>query len=112
MCAAIMYYTPAVGFLVCGEGDDVPQIFGADTGQAGCQATDAVGNALGVGKACTSVGGECVDNGDAELCLAMFDAAANFCSFLGCGTDGDCGADAICREESGGTACVPLPCAD
>ncbi|HIA00560.1 MAG TPA: hypothetical protein EYN66_01380 [Myxococcales bacterium] len=112
MCAAIMYYTPAVGFLVCGEGDEVPQIFGAESGTPGCQTLDAPGNKNGVGKACTATGGECAENEKATLCLALFDPTANFCSFLGCETDADCGDDAICHPESGSSACVPLICSD
>jgi hypothetical protein len=111
MCAAIMYYAPATGFLVCGEDDEVPVLFGGES-VAGCVATDSPGNELGVGMACTKTGGECMENETASMCLAIFDPAANFCSFFGCTTDDECGSGAVCYAESGSTACIPNECAD
>jgi hypothetical protein len=42
----------------------------------------------------------------------VFDAQANFCSFLGCKDDEDCGSGAVCHAQTAGSACVPLGCAD
>jgi hypothetical protein len=111
MCAAIMYYSPAVGFLVCGESDEEPEIFGAEGDGVGCVAQGTPGNALGVGEACTVGGGECDDNTEADFCLGIFDAEANFCSFLGCEEDSDCGEGAVCHAQTAGSACVPFACA-
>lgn len=111
MCAAFMYYSPGEGFLLCDDDATEPGLLGAGGGE-GCVDPANPGNELGVGRACTSDGGECLDNGDAILCLATFDERANFCSMFGCETDADCGEGAICRDEGVATACVPVECAD
>ena len=112
MCAAIMYYSPAVGFLVCGDDDEAPEVFGGASDGVGCVSPVAPGNDLGVGEACTPGGGQCDDNTEADFCLGVFDAQANFCSFLGCKDDEDCGINAVCHAQTAGSACVPLECAN
>ncbi len=111
MCAAFMYYAPARGFLVC---DEDGEISGSDDEEPaeGCIAPGAPGNAIGVGRYCTAGGGQCRDNPQATLCLANFDPAATFCSFLGCASDDDCGEGAACVAQSGASACVPDACLD
>ena len=111
MCVALMYYGPGNGWMTCDEDDESPQVASSDEGE-GCVAMDAQGNELGVGLACTSSGGECVDNDLARMCLATFDARANFCSYLGCMSDEECGEGARCLAQGPATACVPDECAD
>ena len=111
MCVALMYYGPGAGWMTCDDGDETPKLPSANTGQ-GCVPNDYPGNELGVGQACTAEGGECADHERARLCLATFDARANFCSYLGCQSDEECGANATCLAQGPGTACVPNMCAD
>lgn len=111
MCAAFMYYSPGEGFLLCDDTDTEPGILGTGDGE-GCVAPTATGNELGVGRACTADGGECLDNGEATLCLGTFDPRANFCSMFGCEVDEDCGDGAVCLDKGVATACVPAECAD
>ncbi|MCA9525198.1 MAG: hypothetical protein KC549_02735 [Myxococcales bacterium] len=112
MCAAFMYYSPGEGFLLCDDEATAPEILGGGGDGEGCVAPDAPGNERGVGRACTAGGNECVGNGDARLCLATFDARANFCSLFGCMVDADCGAGAVCLDQDVASACVPVQCAD
>lgn len=111
MCAAFMYYSPGEGFLLCDDDDSEPRVLGAGD-EDGCVVPGAPGNALGVGRHCTAGGGECRDSPEATLCLANFDARANFCSMFGCMVDDDCGEGAVCLEQGPATACVPAECAD
>jgi hypothetical protein len=108
MCVALMYYGPGQGWMTCDVGDDVPNLnSGNEMPAETCVAPDALGNEIGVGKACTPTGGECQNNNRAGACLALFDASANFCSFIGCQDDMECGSGAVCHM----TACVPVECA-
>lgn len=109
MCVALMYYGPGEGWMTCDEDDETPKLPSA--GGEGCVASNEQGNELGVGRACTASGGECSSNERATLCLATFDSRANFCSYLGCEQDEDCGVGAQCLEQGPATACVPLSCA-
>lgn len=111
MCVALMYYGPGAGWMTCDTEDEVPNVAGSAEGE-GCVAPDAAGNALGVGRACTADGGECATAERARLCLATFDARANFCSFLSCASDDECGEGAVCLQQGPATACVPVACAD
>ncbi len=108
MCVALMYYGDAKGFLTCDTSTPTPVLTGEGEATMACVAPDALGNENGVGKACTAMGGECRNNGRANTCLAIFDANANFCSFLGCQDDMECGSGAVCHM----TACVPVECAE
>jgi hypothetical protein len=110
MCVGFMYYTPAEGFLICDDSGPSPVLLGGSTDVPGCAPLDEPGNELGVGKACTADGTECQGNGAAAMCLALFDAASNFCSIVGCATDEECGEGAVCHKESLGSACVPDFC--
>ncbi len=110
MCVALMYYGPGGGWMTCDSADETPQVNGGDTQAEGCVDENAMGNDLGVGMACTVGGNECLSNSKAKLCLATFDSSANFCSFLGCQTDEDCGEGASCLMQSAANACVPYMC--
>ena len=110
MCVGLMYYGPGRGWLTCGSGDETPQ-GGEQDDEGGCVEADAQGNALGVGEACTASGGECANNEQAKMCLVAFDPRANFCSFLGCDADEECGAGAACVAQGPTSACVPVECA-
>ncbi|MBX7197191.1 MAG: hypothetical protein K1X94_34395, partial [Sandaracinaceae bacterium] len=106
MCVGLMYYGPGRGWLTCDSGDETPQ--GRMPG-AGCAAPTDTGNSLGVGKYCES-SADCRGNGRATFCLAPFDSSSNFCSFIGCMTDADCGENTTCVVQSAGSACVPNMC--
>jgi hypothetical protein len=113
MCAAFMYYSPGEGFLLCDDDATEPEVLGSGSPGDGCVPLGAPGNEMGVGRACTAEGTECLDaGGEATLCLATFDARANFCSMFGCEEDEDCGAGAGCYEQTIGSACVPDQCND
>jgi len=115
MCVALMYYGPGAGWMTCDTHDEVPNVAGRGEGEGegeGCVPPDAPGNALGVGRACTASGGECASAERARLCLATFDARANFCSFLSCASDEECGEGAVCLAQGPATACVPVMCAE
>lgn len=112
MCIALMYYGPGRGWLTCSDDDEYPTEIGGGDAE-GCADSQDAGNELGVGKFCTEGGDECIDNGDADMCLAGVDPSSNFCSFLGCDSDDDCGDDATCVDDQGpGSACVPDKCLD
>lgn len=111
MCVALMYYGPGLGWMTCDEDDETPNLPSSSTDE-GCVQPGAMGNELGVGRECSPSGGECIGAERATLCLATFDARANFCSFLGCQTDADCGQGAHCLAQGPSTACVPAECSD
>jgi hypothetical protein len=94
--------------MVCSQTDGSPVLLGGDG--VGCVPEDALGNAQGVGEACTVDGNECADNSPANTCLAQFDAQANFCTFFGCTTDADCGEGATCVDQMGVMVCTPTSC--
>jgi hypothetical protein len=106
MCVALMYYGPGRGWLTCDSGDETPQ--GREPGM-GCASPTDTGNSLGVGRYCEA-SGDCRGNGRATFCLAPFDSASNFCSFIGCGSDADCGENTTCVMQTAGSACVPNVC--
>ena len=58
----------------------------------------------------TKEGGECNDNLQSTLCLGLFDASQNYCSFIGCDKDADCGKNAKCQKDPKGAACQPDVC--
>jgi hypothetical protein len=109
MCVALMYYGPGRGWLTCTETDGVPRGGGGEDVD-GCMPPEAQGNDLGFGKACTPAGDECVGNGEATVCLAQFDARANFCTKFGCTDDSECGDGVVCSDQGAATVCVPLEC--
>ena len=109
MCVGLVYYTDGAGFLACDSGDLTPQVLGGG-GEKGCAPVDNKGNELGVGKACTKEGDECSDNLTSTLCLGIFDASQNYCSFTGCDKDADCGKGAHCSKDPKGSACQPDVC--
>jgi hypothetical protein len=112
MCAAFMYYSPGEGFLLCDDDDTEPRVLGAGDPEGGCVEPGTPGNEQGIGRYCTADGGECQGTANAPLCLATFDARANFCSRFGCEVDADCGPGAVCLDRNVATACVPVQCAD
>lgn len=107
MCVGLMYYGPGRGWLTCEAEDEFPRELGGGDAEGCADPTDE-GNDVGVGRFCSST--ECQDNGDANICLAAINPASNFCSFLGCETDDQCGEGASCVIESAGSACVPDKC--
>lgn len=109
MCVGLVYYTDGAGFLSCDSDDETPKVLGGGNAK-GCAPLDHKGNELGVGKACTKEGGECTDNLQATLCLGMFEASQNYCSFIGCKEDVDCGKNARCVKDPKGAACQPDVC--
>lgn len=107
MCVALMYYTDGQGFLTCDDNDESPK--GGGTAQ-GCAPPNNPGNELGVGKTCTASGGECAGNNKSTLCIGMFDPTQNYCTFIGCTKDADCGSSAHCAIDPKGSACQPSVC--
>jgi hypothetical protein len=107
MCVALMYYGPGRGWVTCDSGDATPNW--RDPADMGCAIPTDYGNSLGVGRYCEGAA-DCRDNGPSTLCLAPFDAASNFCSFIGCTMDSECGENATCVIQTAGSACVPNHC--
>ncbi len=107
MCVALMYYTDGQGFLTCDDADESPK--GGGTAK-GCVPAGNPGNELGIGKACTAGGSECTDNKQATLCIGIFEPSQNYCTFIGCTKDADCGAGAHCSIDPKGSACQPDLC--
>lgn len=107
MCVALMYYTDGQGFLTCDDGDETPK--GGGTAK-GCVPAGNPGNELGIGKTCTATGGECTDNKQATLCIGMFEPSQNYCTFIGCTKDAECGSGAHCSIDPKGSACQPDIC--
>ena len=105
MCVALMYYGPSRGWMTCGSDDEYPSVIGSDG--EGCANPGDQGNELGVGRYCTH--DECQDL-EASSCLASIDPASNFCSIILCDNDDECGEDAVCVQQSAGSACVPEKC--
>jgi hypothetical protein len=128
MCAGLMYYYPARGFLTCGttvetRGDD------AGTGDAGAEAgpgnqgctteptpgepcvrTCHRGNELGVGKYCTATGRQCAGNRSAIFCTAMSESDGPGWCTKPCSSDEGCGSGMVCRGDERGRGCVPIVC--
>jgi hypothetical protein len=80
-----------------------------DANPNACAAPGAAGNEMGVGKYCTSGGGEC--NGLAALfCTADFGQTPTFCT-KPCGSAADCGSNSTCTsgnpDGGGSMGCVP-----
>lgn len=77
-----------------------------------CAPTGAPGNELGVGKYCTTGGGQCSTS--ASICLADYTTGewGDFCTKL-CNVDADCGSGATCKGASSGSikTCIPTSCA-
>ncbi len=72
------------------------------------------GNEVGVGKPCTTGGGECNGNSTANLCTADFvETTLAYCT-KPCVEDADCGSDAVCRGDpaapDGPKGCAPAAC--
>lgn len=94
------------GWMSAGSGDAGVSLPGTP-----CAAPSDPGNEPGVGKYCTSKGGECAATG-AAICLADYTSGGfgNFCTKL-CSTDTDCGQGAACLGASGTPkVCMPLKC--
>ena len=71
------------------------------------------GNDKGVGTPCTPFGRECdAFASSAPVCLADVGQDQWMCTRVGCKDDGDCGKDATCYKDPGGSACVPNRCLD
>jgi hypothetical protein len=77
-----------------------------------CVLTTDKGNENGVGAYCTPGGGECSKFPMAGLCLADVGQDEWFCTRIGCQMTSECGTDATCVMETGGSACVPNKCLD
>src|SRR5687767_1409735 len=78
--------------------------------ESDCGRPGDVGNSLGVGMFCTSLG-DCSDNKRAKLCTKIADPDNFFCT-MRCeqgGPPDQCGEDAICACQ-GACGCVPLAC--
>lgn len=107
MCVGLVYYSPGQGFLVCDQGEDLPEIDDGTPAGPGCVGAGAPGNELGVGKHCTIDAPQCPSP---LMCLAPFDDTANYCSVIFCEDDAQCGEGATCVFDDQGSACVPLVC--
>jgi hypothetical protein len=109
MCFAGLYRYPALGgIFICADGQG-----GGNLTLDGppCAASGATGNSLGIGKECTTGGGEC---GFATICVADYVKGTwgNFCTTT-CSTDADCGAGAVCSQSQAGASirtCIPTAC--
>jgi len=105
MCFSVLFRYPAQGAAFCaGSGTGSPVTIEGPP----CAAEGAPGNELGIGKQCTSGGGEC---GAETMCLANFVQGdfPNFCTTL-CTADSECGAGARCSGSSSRAICVPESC--
>jgi hypothetical protein len=133
MCASLMYYIPARGFLTCGtpietrgapDGGTAPRDAAVDGDtNRGCMTPPGpgdtcvrpcnTGNEYGVGRYCTPGGGECGRARSAPICSADFDPsrpAFGWC-LRPCASDANCGAGAVCVGQPGSSGCVPVACA-
>jgi hypothetical protein len=68
------------------------------------------GNNNGVGAYCTPGGGECMKFPMAAVCLADVGQTEWFCTKIGCAMNSDCGDNATCVMQMGGSGCVPNKC--
>ncbi|MDP3274490.1 MAG: hypothetical protein Q8Q09_04795 [Deltaproteobacteria bacterium] len=130
MCASLMYYMPARGFITCGtpvetRGAVDAGVRDASTdggGNRGCTAPRApgdpcvrtchTGNEYGVGRYCTPGGNECDRTRAAPICSADHDPsrpASGWC-LRPCATDANCGSGAVCVGDPGRAGCVPVDC--
>jgi hypothetical protein len=132
MCASLMYYYPARGFVTCGTPietrgapdagvtDAGPRDGGGNGGCAmppqpgdNCVRPCNTGNEYGVGRYCTPGGNECSRTRAAPICSADFDPshpAYGWC-LRPCANDGNCGSGAVCVGDPGSSGCVPTSCA-
>jgi hypothetical protein len=85
---------------------------GSSTHMNQCVLTTDTGNNNGVGAYCTPGGGQCSTHPLAGLCLADVGQDEWFCTRIGCTKDSDCGDNATCVMQSGGSGCVPNKCLD
>ncbi len=78
-----------------------------DNAPAACVTKADKGNTLGVGAYCDKQT-RCKTG---HFCTADFGApaGAHFCTVI-CATDADCGAGAVCFEETRGKGCIPNAC--
>lgn len=131
MCAALLYYYPANGALLCQNvvatrGGATTADAGAEAGDAGpvgnrgcttpagpeeqCVRTCHRGNERGVGRFCTAGGGQC-GGLNAFVCTADVDPGGpTFCT-KPCTMDSQCGSGAVCTGDARGRGCVPVECA-
>jgi hypothetical protein len=132
MCAALMYYYPANGAVVCQNvvatrgGAQPSADAGADSGDAGpvgnrgcttpAAPTDSCvrpchrGNERGVGRYCTAGGGQC-GGISAFVCTGDVQSSGpSFCT-RPCTMDSQCGSGAVCTGDERGRGCVPVECA-
>jgi hypothetical protein len=84
MCVGLMFYSPGMGFLICDQGEDLPDLDDGTPAGPGCVPDGHEGNDLGVGKHCTKDAPQCPSP---LMCLAPFDDTANYCSVIFCEDD-------------------------
>lgn len=112
MCFSILFRYPRGKSTFCTGSTEGGNQGGGDAGRGPsgppCAAAGDKGNDVGVGKFCSTGGGQCTGNGNAGLCLGDYVQAefANFCT-MQCQTDDECGAGAICNPSK---ICVPAKC--
>lgn len=99
------------GLLACGGGGGGGDSAGSGSEAVSCVPPGAEGNSKGVGKYCTRGGFQCPAFGFAKFCTVDFQAdAPPFCTNQ-CGSDDDCGEDAVCTsDDSGRFGCTPTAC--
>lgn len=107
MCVGLVYYSPGQGFLVCDQGEALPDLDDGTSENSGCVPEGAEGNEVGVGQHCTVDAPQCPSP---LMCLAPFNDTANYCSMIFCEDDQQCGEGASCVFDDQGSACVPTSC--
>lgn len=101
-----------IALAACGgdDGDDDPAV---DAFVSACGQPGDLGNELGVGKFCATLG-DCGDTTDAPLCSSLGDPSTHFCTKT-CtaptpGSPNECGTDAECTCSGGNCGCVVSAC--
>jgi hypothetical protein len=109
MCFGGLYRYPALGgIFICADGQGAGNL---TLNGPPCAASGAPGNSLGIGKECTTGGGEC---GSTTICVADYVQGTwgNFCTTT-CSTDAECGEGAVCSASQAGASirtCIPEAC--
>ncbi|MEI8259169.1 MAG: hypothetical protein WCJ30_26165, partial [Deltaproteobacteria bacterium] len=128
MCAALLYYYPGAGAVVCQNVVDTWSSValdggtdgGSTNGNAGCSTpwttdqpcvrTCNTGNERGVGRYCTRGGNQC-SRLQAFVCTADVDPTSpGFCT-KPCTDVTTCGSGSACTGDARGMGCVPVECA-
>ena len=94
-----------------GGGSDKPPDAAVDAFQSTCGHPGDMGNELGIGKFCTSLG-DCSSTSMAKLCSQVGDATTHFCTkTCAMGSTDQCGTNTMCVcNSSNQCGCTPNAC--